>query len=455
MIGKTTVRRGPRDERARPDIPTVRVLFAPGQSGTAKRQLLATGATTIGRVDGATVILPEDEQVSRVHATITRDASGAIRIEDSSTNGTYVGGKRIEASRLADGDVIRVGDSLLLLRLVAADAVEEPEIYGLLGDAPVMHEIRQTLKLVGPTDATVLIGGQSGTGKEVLARALHLASRAKGPFVAVNCSAIPEQLAESQLFGHIAGAFTGAKADGPGFFRAANHGVILLDEIGELPLGLQAKLLRALEERAVIPVGAVTPVPFDARVVAATNRSLALEVVQARFRGDLLARLTEIEVTMPRLLDRIEDVLPLLHHALGAGSPPITADLAEGLLLYDWPYNVRELLKVAAELKIRGAGLPSLELRLVVNRLDRSRSQTAEMSATRSSSPSFSSLPVAAPTAPAATPAPIPSRDELVALLREHGGSVAEVGRATGRSRKQVYRWIESHGIDIESFRSE
>ena len=446
MIGKTTVRRGPRDERARPDIPTVRVLFAPGQEGTGPRCVLAQGATTIGRVEGASIMLASDGQVSRIHATITR-AAGALRIADSSTNGTFVGGKRVTEAPLRDGDVIRVGDSLLLIRLVAEDDVSEPEVHGLLGDAPVMHEIRRTLKLVGPTDATVLIGGQSGTGKEVLARALHAAGRAQGPFVAVNCSAIPEQLAESQLFGHISGAFTGAKSDHPGFFRAANRGVILLDEIGELPLGLQAKLLRALEERAVIPVGAVSPVAFDARVVAATNRSLALEVVHGRFRGDLLARLTEIEITMPPLRSRIEDVLPLLHHALGDGAPPVTADLAEGLLLYEWPYNVRELFKVAAELKIRGTGAASLELRLVASRLERSKEQPAAVSEPRAS--------VKASPAAKETDRAIPTRDELVALLRAHGGSVAEVGRATGRSRKQVYRWIESHGIDVETFRTE
>jgi DNA-binding NtrC family response regulator len=444
MIGKTTIKRGPETSRARPSIPTLRVLFTPGRPLPEPPRRIGA-STTIGRVEGATILLANDGQVSRTHATITA-TGGALRITDSSTNGTFVGGKRVKEAPLADGDLIRVGDSLLLVRFVSDDAAIEPEAHGLLGDAPAMHDVRRTVALVGPTDATVLVTGPSGTGKEVVARALHKAYRPKGPFVAVNCGAIPESLAESQLFGHVAGAFTGAKSDHPGFFRAASGGMIFLDEIGELPLGLQAKLLRALEERAVIPVGAVHPVAFDARVVAATNRSLALEVANGNFRGDLLARLTEIEVSLPPLRQRAEDVLPLLRHALGDDAPPVSADLAEGLLLHAWPYNVRELFKVAAELKIRGAGMPVLELRLVGDRLKRAAVSAAP--------PAPSALP-SIPIVREKDDRPIPSREELVALLREHHGSVADVARATGRSRKQVYRWIESHGIDVETFRAE
>ena len=462
MIGKTTVRRGPGENRARPTIPTLRLLYTPGRELPEAPRVLTRGASTIGRVEGATVLLGEDGQVSRTHATITFDDAGPLRIADSSTNGTFVEGRRVTEAPLADGDVIRVGDSLLLVRLVTDETVGEPEANGLLGDSPAMHEVRRTVKLVGPTDATVLVTGPSGTGKEVVARALHSTYRPKGPFIAVNCSAIPEALAESQLFGHVSGSFTGAKSDYAGFFRAADGGVIFLDEIGELPLPLQAKLLRALEERAVIPVGSVHPIPFDARVVAATNRTLALEVAGSRFRGDLLARLTEIEIALPPLKDRAEDVLPLLRHALGGDIAQPSPDLAEALLVYPWPYNVRELFKVAAELKIRGAGASRLELRLVVDRLKRGVAAAAPVAA---SDPMAALQQLAAagvrtsdegkPLGSKDKDRPIPTRDELVALLREHRGSVADVARATDRSRKQVYRWIESHGIDVETFRSE
>ncbi len=434
---QTTIRKPAAGERSRPTVPTLRVLF-PSQE--APRPFDGT-KMTIGRSEGTSIRLESDGQVSRVHATITRSPN-ALHIADSSTNGTFVNGRRITEALLADGDVVRVGDTLILVRWVEEGASATAEAHGLVGDAPAMQELRRTIDLVGPTDATVLVTGESGTGKELVARAMHRAGRPNGPFVAVNCSAIPESLAESQLFGHVAGAFTGARGDHPGFFRAASGGVIFLDEIGELPMGLQAKLLRAIEERAVIPVGSVQSAPFDARIVAATNRALSKEVFAGRFRGDLLARLAEIEIALPPLRARREDVLPIVLGALGEGVAPLSPDLAEALVLYEWPYNVRELLKVAAELRIRGQGAAVLELRLVVDRL---RRQT---------------LP-APPEAPTAVErdreddkdrAP-PSREELEALLREHGGCVADVARATGRSRKQVYRWLESYGIDVESFR--
>jgi DNA-binding NtrC family response regulator len=442
---ETTIRKPSVGERSRPTLPTLRVLFTPSHPSPEAPRAFEGTKMTIGRAEGTNITLAEDGQVSRVHATITRTPD-SLSIADSSTNGTFVNGRRVTESPLRDGDIVRIGDSLVLVRWTTADAERVPEDHGLVGDAPAMHELRKTIQLVGPTDAIVLVTGESGTGKELVARAMHRAGRPKGPFVAVNCSAIPETLAESQLFGHIAGAFTGARSDHPGFFRAATGGVIFLDEIGELPLGLQAKLLRALEERAVMPVGSVHSAPFDARIVAATNRALTGEVFAGRFRGDLLARLAEIEIPLPPLRSRVEDVLPIAIGALGEGAPPMSADLAEALLLYAWPYNVRELLKVAAELRIRGAGSAVLSLALVAERLKRASmvppTSGVPSSAERDEEKEEKERAVA-----------IPSKEELMALLREHGGRVADVARATGRSRKQVYRWIETHGIDVESFR--
>jgi DNA-binding NtrC family response regulator len=449
---ETTIRKPSQGERSRPTLPTLRVLFTPSHPSPAAPRAFDGTKMTIGRADGTSITLADDGQVSRVHATITR-APNALHIADSSTNGTFVNGRRVTESALADGDIVRVGDSIVLVRWVSAESLSVPEAYGLVGDAPAMHELRRTIQLVGPTDATVLVTGESGTGKELVARAMHDAGRPSGPFVAVNCSAIPETLAESQLFGHVSGAFTGARGDHPGFFRAASGGVIFLDEIGELPLALQAKLLRAIEERAVIPVGAVQPAAFDARIVAATNRALSGEVFAGRFRGDLLARLAEIEIPLPPLRARAEDILTIALGALGEGTAPMSADLAEALVLFEWPYNVRELLKVAAELRIRGQGAAVLELRLVAERLKRQAAIAAPTSLTASRPSPLPASPAASDDEKEDKERAIPSKEELVALLREHGGRVADVARATGRSRKQVYRWLETHGIDVESFR--
>ncbi|HET7788313.1 MAG TPA: sigma-54 dependent transcriptional regulator [Myxococcales bacterium] len=220
----------------------------------------------------------------------------------------------------------------------------------LLGNSPAMRRVYDTLTRIGDADASVLVTGESGTGKELVARALHHCSRrSRGPFVAVNCAAVPEALLESELFGHARGAFTDAKAAKDGLFLQANGGTLLLDEIAELPLGLQPKLLRALQERTVRPVGADREIPFDVRLVTATNRDLESAVEERRFREDLFYRVNVIHVALPPLRDRGNDVLLLAQHFLErlggpkAGLTGISAGAAARLLAYSWPGNVREL----------------------------------------------------------------------------------------------------------------
>jgi transcriptional regulator with AAA-type ATPase domain len=213
----------------------------------------------LGRAVGESGLwFPSDNRVSRDHATLRFDA-GERRawLTDASKTGTFVCGQRHEHGELAEGQLVRVGDSYFLFRFEEESSVgdrkgdaESP----LKGVSTVMHRMRQSLALVGRSSATVLVMGETGTGKELVARGLHEASRRSGPLVAVNCAAIPESLAESLLFGHVAGAFSGAKADSPGFFRSARQGTLLLDEVGELPATLQATMLRALEERSVTPL---------------------------------------------------------------------------------------------------------------------------------------------------------------------------------------------------------
>jgi DNA-binding NtrC family response regulator len=217
-----------------------------------------------------------------------------------------------------------------------------------------MERVFNLVRRVGDSESSVLITGESGTGKELVARALHRSGpRAAGPFVAVDCAAMPETLLESEFFGHEKGAFTDARTARTGLFVDATGGTLFLDEIGDLPLSLQPKLLRALQERQARPVGGRREIPFDVRVVAATNRDLDTAVEEGRFRADLYFRLDVIEIGVPPLRDRGNDVLALAGHFLGrfsarAGKPIVgfTASVAKHLLDYDWPGNVRELHNV-------------------------------------------------------------------------------------------------------------
>lgn len=221
----------------------------------------------------------------------------------------------------------------------------------LVGESVAMRRLYALIGRVAEGDASVLIYGETGTGKELIARAIHAQSRRKaGPFVAVNCAAIPHTLLESELFGHVRGAFTDAKGPRTGLFSQANGGTLLLDEIGELPLPMQPKLLRALQERTVRPVGGDTEVPFDARIVTATNRDLEHEVVKKRFREDLYYRLNVVKIDLPPLRDRGGDILRLAQHFLGKFAkvdrkPELTLSesSAAKLMAYNWPGNVREL----------------------------------------------------------------------------------------------------------------
>jgi transcriptional regulator with PAS, ATPase and Fis domain len=228
---------------------------------------------------------------------------------------------------------------------------QEPWRQMIVGVSPAMAEVRELVGLVGKSNATVLIVGKTGTGKEVAARAIHLASaRAARPFVAINCAALPASLLEAELFGHTKGAFTGANGSRVGLFERANGGTILLDEIGEMPLELQAKLLRVLQQKEVLPLGSSDPVSIDVRILAATNADLRALCAAGQFRQDLFYRLNVVPLQMPELCDRPEDVAPLLRHfaarfAALEGQPAkeISAAAYQALSNYSWPGNAREL----------------------------------------------------------------------------------------------------------------
>jgi DNA-binding NtrC family response regulator len=219
-----------------------------------------------------------------------------------------------------------------------------------IGKSRRFIEILKLAEQVGPTDSTVLIGGESGTGKEVLARYLHDASnRTGGPFLSINCGALPETLLESELFGHVKGSFTGAVRDKQGLFAAARGGTFFMDEVGEMPASLQVKLLRVLQQREVIPVGATDAIPVDVRIIAATNRDLEEEVRRGNFRSDLFYRLNVIAIDLPPLRDRRDDVILLIDAFLQSMAPDgeapkaLSAEAMDAVMVYEWPGNVREL----------------------------------------------------------------------------------------------------------------
>jgi len=236
------------------------------------------------------------------------------------------------------------------LKRVRRFETQERPFDTIIGDSPAMKSMYDMIVRVAGSDTTVLITGESGTGKELVAHALHARSqRAAAPFVAINCAAMPESLLESELFGHVKGAFTDARGGRPGLFSRASGGTLLLDEVGEMPAGMQAKLLRALQERTLRPVGSDEEIPFDTRIIAATNRDLEAEVTAGRFREDLFYRLNVLHIRVPPLRDRGSDVLLLAQHCLRhcQGETPrvvaLTRAAAEALMTYEWPGNVREL----------------------------------------------------------------------------------------------------------------
>jgi hypothetical protein len=276
----------------------------------------------VGARRGADLVLT-DGKVSRTHFEIRLDARG-YRLRDlESTNGTYVGGLRVNDVYVQPGASIYVGDSRLRFDPLD-DSVEvalsrADRFGGLVGRSLVMRELFARLAAVAPTDATVLVTGETGTGKELVAEAIHEHSARKGgPFVVLDCGAIPPNLMESETFGHERGAFTGATAVHAGAFERANGGTLFLDEIGELPLEMQPKLLRALERREIRRVGGARVMQVNIRVVAATNRDLAVEVNKGRFREDLYYRLAVAHLAVPPLRERREDIPLLVEHILAS-----------------------------------------------------------------------------------------------------------------------------------------
>ena len=314
-----------------------------------RRVAVADGVARVGAAPGNLLRLA-DPTVSRVHCEIRVRPDGILVRDCGSTNGTYVEGVRLREGEVRPGAIVRVGASAFRIEASGGEAflpVSDRVSFGeCVGGSLEMRRLYSTLERVAPTTSTVLIEGETGTGKDVVARSLHRASaRAGGPFVPIDCGAIPVTLIESELFGHVRGAFSGAQTDRRGVFEEADRGTLFLDEIGELPLHVQPKLLRAIEARAVRRLGSNVERPIDVRIVAATNRSLARCVNEGTFREDLYYRLAVVEVTLPPLRARRDDIATLARHfyeRLGGGAP-LTPEFIATITGRGWPGNVREL----------------------------------------------------------------------------------------------------------------
>ncbi|MBZ0117612.1 MAG: sigma 54-interacting transcriptional regulator [Sandaracinaceae bacterium] len=346
-----------------------------------REKVIGTDLFRIGKSRDNDLVLA-DQTVSRAHCEIVRDPRGYLLRDLGSTNGTLLDGAQNKEAWLKSGAVITVGKVELKVRPYT-ERVEilpsEERRYGeVVGHSIAMRQIFGLLERLGPTDATVLIGGETGTGKDVLARSIHqLGPRAKHPFIVVDCGAVVGSLIESELFGHEKGAFTGATASRQGAFELAHGGTIFLDEIGELPLDLQPKLLRALEARSIRRVGGNQNIHIDIRVIAASKRNLKMEVERGKFREDLYFRLAVVPIELPPLRERREDIPALVTTLLetiakadptGATPTAIVPAALDALRAHDWPGNVRELRNVleraaylaraAGQTEITLAGLP-------------------------------------------------------------------------------------------------
>ncbi|HEV7557224.1 MAG TPA: sigma 54-interacting transcriptional regulator [Kofleriaceae bacterium] len=374
-----------------------------------------------------------DARMSEPHASMIR-RNGRWIIEDAgSKNGIYLDGKRHERATLDDGAVIELGHTLFMFREQSARDLADPQELdrGLRTFVPELAQRFADLAAVATTSAAILIRGETGTGKELAARAAHASSGRQGPFVPINCGALPASLVESELFGYKRGAFSGAEQDRLGVVRSADHGTLFLDEIGDLPAASQAALLRVLQERQVTPLGATQAVSIDVQVVAATHHDLAARVEDGLFRRDLYARLAAFSLQLPPLRDRRDD-LGLLIGALSPAGVRFSCAAVRTLLAYDWPLNIRELascLTVSTALA-RGDLVRVSHLPPNVRDDVRDGPHLHELSTEDQA-----------------------QRSDLVALLKEHAGNISAVARATGKARAQIHRWLRRFHLDPSTFR--
>jgi transcriptional regulator of acetoin/glycerol metabolism len=420
------------------------VVVSRGEERSATRAVSGGMSRLTLRVPG--------RSMSSTHARLSATPEGWVLEDARSTNGSFVNGRRIERQLLQDGDILELGHTVFMLRKAVATPPGTAPIFdsqhgtlpaaGLATLLPVLATEYAALARFAPSDLSILLLGDTGTGKEVVARAIHELSGRSGPFVAVNCGALPASLVESQLFGHQRGAFSGANRDEPGFFRSAHKGTLLLDEIGDFPEAAQAALLRVLQQREVVPVGSTRPIAVETRVIAATHRPLDSLVHEGRFRADLLGRLDGHRFHLPTLNARPEDlgilVAAILKELAAGRALRLTADAGVALVSQSWSFNVRQLVQ-----QLKRAIVLSEDGLVKASHIERGRNSTSPASqgagrahAPKSLSPDAAKL-----------------KEELIAKLSQAGGNIAEVARQMGKARMQIQRWVKRFGIELVDFR--
>ena len=386
----------------------------------------------------------DDPMMSRRHARITRDAAGEYFVADlGSTNGTWLDGRAVPAStsaKLEPGSIIVMGGHVFVFRLLSQeDLVAIREDWACpFGPVPTLSaalaQLVRKLARLGPSDVDIVLSGETGVGKEVHAEAIHRASGRKGPFIAINCAAIPDNLVESELFGYARGAHSTADRGKSGLIEQAEGGTLFLDEIGEMSQTAQTKLLRFLQSREFLTLGTTRPRTLDVRVVAATNRPVEPEGASTGLRYDLAARLGPEPLNLPPLRERREDI-GLLAAYFAKSDLELAPEALQALFLHSWKGNVRELEKVMMLARVLAGegvsiGLEHLPVPLVA----------------------------AVKIEPPAVKPPIqrkrPTREELRTLLSRHGGDVARMAREIGRQRTLVWRWLRENQLRPDDYRN-
>jgi DNA-binding NtrC family response regulator len=397
----------------------------------------------VGADPSADVVL-SDEAVSRRHCSLVPKGDGFEVSDLGSRNGTLLDGVTLVKATVPVGAVLRVGGSLIQL-VPAEEAVLIPPstraTFGaLVGGSLPMRQVYAVLERAAASNAPILLLGESGTGKELAARAVHeYSTRKDEAFVVFDCGASSETLIESDLFGHVKGAFTGAHADRPGAFELAHGGTLFLDEIGDLPVNLQPKLLRMLETGEVMPLGGRKPERYDVRVVAATNRDLDEEVNRGTFRGDLYYRLAVVEVELPPLRKRLEDVEEIVKVFLtreGRPSDELGSDNLDRLLGYQFPGNVRELRNIVTRaVALSPPGTPFSQMPILLSGSTYKRDTECGARADRPFQEAKSELIQRF------------EREYLKDLLIRAGDNISQASRISGIDRKHLYRLLESAGL--------
>jgi len=399
-----------------------------------------------------------DPKVSRVHCEVRLTEQGVLVKDYGSRNGTILHEARLVEAFVPPGVPLGIGDSVLVVQPVGGAAVmalSQRSAFGsALGESLAMRALFARLERAAKSEETILLLGESGTGKEVLARSIHQEShRASGPYVIVDCGAIPPTTIESELFGTVPGAATGA-VNRAGFFEAAHRGTIFIDEIGELPLEAQQKLLRVIEARTVRRLGSTQEHPVDVRIVAATHRNLRAMATEGNFRQDLYFRLSVLEMQVPALRDRKEDIPVLVERFLASRKPPVKRDdlppeTIPMLMGYDWPGNVRELRNVIARLVLfpellhemlapqAGAVAPSSTAEPPVESASGADAEDASLGKL---------LELSLPEAREAVLADL-ERKYATVKLRQYDGNISRAAEAMGVSRQLLHRLLDRHGI--------